>query len=356
MRSLLKWQGLWAPLMKKGKAKKADEKDDEWVTLNEKAHSTIMLCLSDDVIIEVADQKTATALLTKLESMPLWDHLKNLNKILLDLRNVDVKVEDRVAALILLVSLPELYENFVESFMTGKETLSLEDVRSALHIREDRQQATSLATESQASGLSATGQKKFGKNKSNSKEVRKVSNPMTSADTVKNQGTGKADDTNSNESVALVADEQPHNNDVWILDSGALYHLCPHKEYFTTYEQINRGNITIANSVVCKVIGIGSIRIRTHDGVLCNLNDVMHVSQMMKNPISLSTFDSKGSSFKGEGSILTGSAETTRSDIHQEVRQRSIAIDKTRRAGVKPPLKYGFEDMMAYALQVAGEV
>ncbi|XP_042003847.1 uncharacterized protein LOC121752824 [Salvia splendens] len=286
MRSLLKWQGLWAPLMKKGKAKKADEKDDEW------------------------------------EGMPLWDHLKNLNKILLDLRNVDVKVEDRVAALILLVSLPELYENFVESFMTGKETLSLEDVRSALHIREDRQQATSLATESQASGLSATGQKKFGKNKSNSKEVRKVSNPMTSADTVKNQGTGRA-----------------------------LYHLCPHKEYFTTYEQINRGNITIANSVVCKVIGIGSIRIRTHDGVLCNLNDVMHVSQMMKNPISLSTFDSKGSSFKGEGS-----AETTRSDIHQEVRQRSIAIDKTRRAGVKPPLKYGFEDMMAYALQVAGEV
>ncbi|KAG6388826.1 hypothetical protein SASPL_150262 [Salvia splendens] len=57
-----------------------------------------------------------------------------------------------------------------------------------------------------------------------------------------------------------------------------------------------------------------------------------------------------------KGSILTGSAETTRSDIHQEARQRSIAIDKTRRAGVKPPLKYGFEDMMAYALQVAGEV
>ncbi|KAG6425368.1 hypothetical protein SASPL_115798 [Salvia splendens] len=43
-------------------------------------------------------------------------------------------------------------------------------------------------------------------------------------------------------------------------------------------------------------------------------------------------------------------AETTGSDIHSEARQRSIAIDRARRTGVKPPQKYGFEDMLAYAL------
>ena len=55
--------------------------------------------------------------------------------------------------------------------MTGKETLSLEDVRSTLHIREDRQQATSSATENLTSGLSVTGkgQKKFGPKKQSSK-------------------------------------------------------------------------------------------------------------------------------------------------------------------------------------------
>ncbi|KAG6433735.1 hypothetical protein SASPL_105350 [Salvia splendens] len=158
-----------------------------------------MLCLSDDVIIEVVEQETAAALWTKLESlymtksltnklllkqllfrlrmhegMPLRDHLENLNKILLDLRNIDVKVEDEDTALILLVSLPESYENFVESFMNGKETLSLEDVRSALYIREDRQQATSTAIEYLASGLSVTGkgQKKFGQKKQNSKSSK----------------------------------------------------------------------------------------------------------------------------------------------------------------------------------------
>ncbi|KAG6437869.1 hypothetical protein SASPL_102799 [Salvia splendens] len=367
MRSLLKQQGLWAPLTAKGKVKKTDENDDEWVTLDEKAHSTIMLCLSDDVIIEVVDQETAAALWTKLESLyrkksltnklllkqrlfrlsmqegtPLRDHLENLNKILLDLRNVEVKVEDKDAAIILLVSLPESYENFVESFMTGKETLSMEDVRSALHIREDRQQATSSATESFQPGdicryCKEPGHYKYDCPKKKKKEGKK-------GDANGSAIVAEADDSNSEVSPALVADDQPHNNDVWIFDSGVSYHLCPHMEYFTTYEQIDGGNITMANNFVCKVVGIGSIRIRTYNGVFCTLNDVRHVPQMTKNLISLSTFDSKGFNFKGEGgvmhimkgskvvltvlkqgtlyilkgSIVTGSADTASSEISVE--------------------------------------
>ena len=48
---------------------------------------------------------------------PLREHLEKLNFILLDLRNLDVKIDDEDAALILLVSLPSSYENFVESFV-----------------------------------------------------------------------------------------------------------------------------------------------------------------------------------------------------------------------------------------------
>ena len=39
------------------------------------------------------------------------------------------------------------------------------------------------------------------------------------------------------------------------------------------------------------------------------------------------------------------------SDIH-----RSIAQDRPRRVRVRPPTRYGFEDMVGYALQVAEEV
>ncbi|KAG6416309.1 hypothetical protein SASPL_123736 [Salvia splendens] len=68
------------------------------------------------------------------------------------------------------------------------------------------------------------------------------------------------------------------------------------------------------------------------------------------------TYDESESQLQGgEDQHTTAEATTdaTSSDVHLEARQRSIAIDRARRIGVKPPLKYGFEDMMEYALQVA---
>lgn len=81
-------------------------------------------------------------------------------------------------------------------------------------------------------------------------------------------------ETNSEEDLALVVDEQSHRKDVWVLDSGASYCSCPNREWFLTYELIDGGNITMANNAICKIVGIGSIRIRTHDGFFCTLTKV----------------------------------------------------------------------------------
>jgi hypothetical protein len=159
-----------------------------------------MLCLADDVITEVVDQDTAAALWLKLESLymtksltnklmlkrrlfalrmqegtPLRDHLDQLNTILLELRNIDEEVEDEDAALILLVSLPLSYENFVQSFIVGKDTVSLEEVRSSLHARELHHKETGTIIENRASGLMASGGKSGGKkgNKKNKQQWQK---------------------------------------------------------------------------------------------------------------------------------------------------------------------------------------
>jgi LTR polyprotein gag-polypeptide-like protein len=157
MRALLKQQGLWAPLSKRT----IDAESAEMAVLEEKAHSTIMLCLADDIITEVAEEETPSGLWLKLESLymtksltnklllkqrlfglrmqegiSLREHLDQLNTILLELRNIDIKIEDEDATLILLVSLPLSYENFVQSFIVGKDTITLEEVRSSLHTRE----------------------------------------------------------------------------------------------------------------------------------------------------------------------------------------------------------------------------
>ena len=58
MRALLKQQGFWAPLSKD----KNVVVTSEMAILEEKAHSTIMLCLADDVITEVSDEEIAVGL------------------------------------------------------------------------------------------------------------------------------------------------------------------------------------------------------------------------------------------------------------------------------------------------------
>ncbi|GJX14326.1 hypothetical protein Tco_0206084 [Tanacetum coccineum] len=62
--------------------------------------------------------------------------------IRMDLKNVEVKIEDEDVAIVLLVSLPPLFESFVSSFVIGKDTITMEDVRSSFHSRELRQQAS----------------------------------------------------------------------------------------------------------------------------------------------------------------------------------------------------------------------
>ena len=56
--------------------------------------------------------------------------------------NLDVNIEDEYVALILLVSLPSSFKNFVESFVVGKDSLTLEEVKVVLYTRELRQNAT----------------------------------------------------------------------------------------------------------------------------------------------------------------------------------------------------------------------
>lgn len=112
------------------------------------------------------------------------------------------------------------------------------------------------------------------------------------------------EDTNSEEDIALVTDEQTHHSNVWVLDSGASYHICPRREWFTTYEQVDGGSISMAKSSFCKVVGTGSIKIRTHDGSFCTMIEVRHVSLMTKNLIPLSLLDNKGFSWSGKDGVL----------------------------------------------------
>jgi hypothetical protein len=53
-----------------------------------------------------------------------------------------------------------------------------------------------------------------------------------------------------------------------------------------------------------QIIGIGSVQIKMHDGIIRTLTDVRHIPDMSKNLISLSTLDGKGYKYSGGDGVL----------------------------------------------------
>nr|GFA21069.1 retrovirus-related Pol polyprotein from transposon TNT 1-94 [Tanacetum cinerariifolium] len=138
----------------------ADMEAQTKAELNEKAHSAVILCLGNKVLREVSGKTTTAGVWLKLETlymikslanklylkkklytfyMPagrkISEHIDEFNKIVLDLTNTEVKLEDEDLALLLLTSLPASYEHFVDTLFYEREALTLEDVMTTLNSK-----------------------------------------------------------------------------------------------------------------------------------------------------------------------------------------------------------------------------
>jgi len=60
----------------------------------------------------------------------------------------------------------------------------------------------------------------------------------------------------------------------------------------------------MGNDAQCKVVGEGTIKIKTHDGIVRTLTGVRYVPQLKRNLISLGTLESHGCRYLAEGGVL----------------------------------------------------
>jgi hypothetical protein len=112
-------------------------------------------------------------------------------------------------------------------------------------------------------------------------------------------------DSSDNSDVLIAFAGCVSMNCEWMLDSACLYHVCINKDWFSTYEPVQNGGLVhMGDNTPCEVIGIGSVKISTHDGKTHTLTDVRHVPTMFRNLISLSTLDNMGYKYFTSGGVL----------------------------------------------------
>ncbi|KAH9722760.1 Integrase catalytic domain-containing protein [Citrus sinensis] len=244
MRALLVHQGIEEVLEDSRTSKKISKiKDEDMQEAMDKAYSTIILSLGDGVLREVGDQTTAAGLWKKLEDL-----------IILDLEDINAKIEDEDKAIILLSSLPPSYEHFVDTLLYGRQSLAMQDVKEALSSKESSKKLETkdgkwLTVRGRSEKRDGWKGKKKGRSKSKNRILKCFH--------CHKEGHFKRDcperkikpkDANNRNGNAAVASE----------DSDEGY---------------DSAGVLVASNMETEVIGIGSVRLKMSDGIIRELHN-----------------------------------------------------------------------------------
>jgi len=93
-------------------------------------------------------------------------------------------------------------------------------------------------------------------------------------------------------------------DDDWVLDSGCTYHMCPYRDWFTTFDPVNTRVVLMGNGTEYKVVGTGTVPIKAHDDVVRTLSKVHHIPNMTHNLISLGTLEGNICRYSAENGVL----------------------------------------------------
>ena len=85
------------------------------------------------------------------------------------------------------------------------------------------------------------------------------------------------------------------NTKEWWVDTGATHYVCSKKKMISTYNPLSDGEkIFMGNSSTSKVEGNGKVVLKMTMGKYLTLKDVLHVSDIHKNPVSGSLLSKNG--------------------------------------------------------------
>jgi hypothetical protein len=80
----------------------------------------------------------------------------------------------------------------------------------------------------------------------------------------------------------------------WLVDSGASFHMTPHKEWLCEYESYDGGNVFLGDDSRTRIIGQGKFKLRLIDGRIRKLLGVLQIPGLDRNLNSVRKMDDAG--------------------------------------------------------------
>ncbi|GJV32128.1 retrovirus-related pol polyprotein from transposon TNT 1-94 [Tanacetum coccineum] len=193
-----------------------------------KAHSALLLCLDNKVLREVNKEASAARLFTFYmhSDKKLSEHIDEFNKLIGDLANIDVDIDDEDQALMLLTSLPSSYDNFVETLLYERESLELGEDKDC--PKRNKKKSTGFVKKNVGQGFS-----------------------------MHSEGYDNGD-------LLMAVSEERFLE--WIMDSGSSYHMTPRRDFLLDFKEFNCGTVLLGDNRACAIKGTGKVRVQMKDG------------------------------------------------------------------------------------------
>jgi len=329
--------------------------DDAKNLMLEKAHSLILLSLTDEVLREVGEETTAAGMWTMLEdkfqkksltnrlyqkqrlytlqmseNISVRDHLDNFNRVILDLQSIGVKIDDEDQAIILLCSLPKSYENFIDTMLYGRDSITVNNVKDSLQSKELKRRVSSSNGDdaglivsrgrSMERGNSSKGHtrsnslskskkvrcykcKEVGHIRKNCPQLKKERNNNARATVARSSAVVSGESSNEGDGGDVLTVGTIGSADTWVMDTGASYHMTFNKELFSSFKKWN-GSVKLGDDEELGVKGSGAVQIKMYDGIVRTF-DAWYVPGLRKNLISVGTLDKQGYNFSGKDGQIT---------------------------------------------------
>lgn len=300
--------------------------DSKWDEMDENTIANLHLALADGVLSSIEEKKTAKEIwdhlarlyearslhnkiflkrklytLRMTESTSVTEHVNSFNTLFSQLTSLSCKIEPQERAEILLQSLPDSYDQLIINLTNNVLTdyLVFDDVAAAVleeenrrNNKEDRHTSSRqiealVVTRGRSTERGPSGSHNHGKSKTGRKKKYRCYNCGRSGNLKKDcwsmnnsnpQGNvaSTSEDGNALCCEAAIANERRTRfADVWLFDTGATFQMTSRRDWFHQYKPIlEGGSVYSCNDHELKIVGIGSILVKMHDGTVRTIRDV----------------------------------------------------------------------------------